>query len=168
MRIFGVNQVNLPSAVPILQLLLARNRGLHRAKNFKMHQPVNGIFRSMSWRHAAAMLRKPLQQVRRDANVQRSIMLACNYVYAGRLFISHALESAAQWTLKQVQGDVNFGKMSCVDSNLRTASCRCGPLSAIPTGAFADPNFPQPHYSVWEGRKHPWVTIKGDGIEHYD
>ena len=142
MRIFGVNQVNLPSAVPILQLLLARNRGLHRAKNFKMHQPVNGIFRSMSRRHAAAMLRKPLQQVRRDANVQRSIMLACNYVYAGRLFISHALESAAQWTLKQVQGDVNFGKMSCVDSNLRTASCRCGPLSAIPTGAFADRDFP--------------------------
>ena len=41
-------------------------------------------------------------------------------------------------------------------------------LFAIPTGAFADPDFPQPHYSVWEGRKHPWVTIKGDGIEHYD
>lgn len=41
-------------------------------------------------------------------------------------------------------------------------------LFAIPTGAFADPDFPQPHYSVWEGRKHPWVTINGDGIEHYD
>ena len=108
MRIFGVNQIYLPSAVPILQLFFARNRRLHRAKNFKMHQPVNGIFRSMSRRHAAAMLRKPLQQVRRDANVQRSIMLACNYVYAGRLFISHALESAAQWTLKQVQGDANW------------------------------------------------------------
>jgi hypothetical protein len=41
-------------------------------------------------------------------------------------------------------------------------------LFAIPTGAFADPDFPQPQYSVWEGRKHPWVAIKGDGIEHYD
>jgi hypothetical protein len=65
-------------------------------------------------------------------------MLAREYIYAGRFFISHALESAAKWTLKHVQGDVNFGKMSCVNSNLRTATCRCGPLSAIPSGAFAD------------------------------
>ncbi len=117
MRIPVINQVNLPSAAPIFQLLLARNRRLHRAKNFKMHQPVNGIFGSMSRRHTAAMLRKPLQQVGRDANVQRSIMLARNYVYARRFFISHALESAAKWTLKQVQGDVNFGKMFHMNSN---------------------------------------------------
>ena len=166
MRIFGVNQVNLPSAVPILQLLLARNRGLHRAKNFKMHQPVNGIFGRMSRRHTAAMLRQPLQQVGRDANVQRSIMLAREYIYARRFFISHALESAAKWTLKQVQGDVNFGKMFHMNSNPHAVTCRCDQLSAIPTGAFADPDFPQPHYSVWEGRKHPWVEIVGEGIEH--
>ena len=142
MRIFGVNQIYFPSAVPILQLFFARNRHLHRAKNFKMHQPVNGIFRSMTRRHAAAMLRKPLQQVGRDADVQRSIMLACNYVYAGRFFISHALESAAKWTLKQVQGGVNFGKMFHMNSNPRAVTCRCGPLSAIPTGAFAGTDFP--------------------------
>ena len=41
-------------------------------------------------------------------------------------------------------------------------------LFAIPTGAFADRDFPAPHYSVWEERKHPWVTIDGDGIEHHD
>ena len=168
MRIFGVNQVNLPSAVPILQLLLARNRDLHRAKNFKMHQPVNGIFGSMPRRHAAAMLRKPLQQVGGNADVQRPIKLAREYIYAWRFFISHALESAAKWTLKQVQGDVNFCKISRVDSNPHAVTSRCGQLSAIPTGAFADPDFPQPHYSVWEGRKHRWVTIKGDGIKHYD
>jgi hypothetical protein len=63
------------------------------------------------------MLRKPLQQVGRDANVQRSIMLAREYIYARRFFISHALESAAKWTLKQVQGDVNFGKMFHMNSN---------------------------------------------------
>jgi hypothetical protein len=114
------------------------------------------------------MLREPLQQVGRDANVQRSIMLACNYVYAGRFFISHALEIAAKWTLKQVQGDVNFSKMFHMNSNPHAVTCRFGPLPAIATGAFADPDFLQPHYSVWEGRKHPWVTIKGDGIEHYD
>lgn len=41
-------------------------------------------------------------------------------------------------------------------------------LCAIPVGAFADRDFPAPHYSVWEGRRHPWVTIQGDHIEHHD
>jgi hypothetical protein len=29
---------------------------------------------------------------------------------------------------------------------------------AIPVGAFADPTFPEPRFSVWESRKHAWVT----------
>ena len=39
-------------------------------------------------------------------------------------------------------------------------------LVAIPLGAFADPSFPAPLFSVYENRKHPWVRIEGDGIEH--
>ena len=39
-------------------------------------------------------------------------------------------------------------------------------LTAIAVGAFADPSFPPPHYSVYEGRKHPRVAVAGDGIEH--
>ena len=41
-------------------------------------------------------------------------------------------------------------------------------LFAIAVGAFADKDFPAPHYSVWEERKHPWVAVDGDGIEHHD
>ena len=41
-------------------------------------------------------------------------------------------------------------------------------LIAIAVGAFADPNFPAPIYSVFEGRKHDWIAIIGDGIEHID
>ncbi len=41
-------------------------------------------------------------------------------------------------------------------------------LFAIPMGAFADKDFPAPHYSVWEGHKHRWAAIHGDDIEHYD
>jgi hypothetical protein len=41
-------------------------------------------------------------------------------------------------------------------------------LFAIPVGNFADQNFPAPHYSVWENRKHRWLNITGDDIEHYD
>lgn len=41
-------------------------------------------------------------------------------------------------------------------------------LYAIAVGAFADKDFPPPEYSVYEDRKHSWVVIAGDGIEHYD
>jgi hypothetical protein len=32
-------------------------------------------------------------------------------------------------------------------------------LVAIPIGAFADSAFPPPAFSVWESRKHDWVTL---------
>jgi hypothetical protein len=38
-------------------------------------------------------------------------------------------------------------------------------LIAIPVGAFADPNFPAPTYSVYEGRRHRWVEMSPD-IKH--
>ena len=41
-------------------------------------------------------------------------------------------------------------------------------LIAIPVGTFADPHFPPPRLSVWEERKHEWVEIRGEGVEHYD
>ena len=38
---------------------------------------------------------------------------------------------------------------------------------AVPVGVFADPDFPQPQVSVYEERKHRWVSLP-DGIEHID
>ena len=38
---------------------------------------------------------------------------------------------------------------------------------AIPLGAFDDPWFARPAFSVWEERKHDWVEIIGD-VEHSD
>ena len=37
---------------------------------------------------------------------------------------------------------------------------------AIPLGAFDDPFFLSPRFSVWESRKHDWVHILGDDVEH--
>lgn len=37
----------------------------------------------------------------------------------------------------------------------------------IPVGVFAEPGFPGPTVSVYESRKHAWVTMP-EGIEHYD
>jgi hypothetical protein len=39
-------------------------------------------------------------------------------------------------------------------------------LTAIAVGAFADPSFPAPAYSVYENRKHKWLDLVGDQIEH--
>lgn len=38
---------------------------------------------------------------------------------------------------------------------------------AIPVGAFADPGFPAPTFSVYEERMHSWVEMPAD-IEHMD
>ncbi len=37
-------------------------------------------------------------------------------------------------------------------------------MRAVPVGAFADPTFPPPVYSVYEERRHPWVSVP-DGAE---
>jgi hypothetical protein len=37
---------------------------------------------------------------------------------------------------------------------------------AVPVGAFADPSFPAPKFSVYEHRKYPWVAVLGENVEH--
>ena len=39
-------------------------------------------------------------------------------------------------------------------------------LVAIPLGAFDDPYFAAPAFSVWEERKNDWVEISGDCVQH--
>lgn len=39
-------------------------------------------------------------------------------------------------------------------------------LTAIAIGAFADPEFPAPTFSMYENRKHHWVEIIGYDVEH--
>jgi hypothetical protein len=40
-------------------------------------------------------------------------------------------------------------------------------LTAVPIGAFADPDFPAPKFSVYEERMHKWTAIFGDDVEHF-
>jgi hypothetical protein len=39
-------------------------------------------------------------------------------------------------------------------------------ITAVPLGAFADPGFPAPKFSVYEHRKHAWTLVLGDEVEH--
>ncbi len=38
---------------------------------------------------------------------------------------------------------------------------------AVPIGAFADPAFPPPRVSVYESRRHAWLTVPA-AMEHHD
>jgi hypothetical protein len=38
-------------------------------------------------------------------------------------------------------------------------------MTAVPVGAFADPTFPAPVRSIYDGRQHPWLTLR-EPIEH--
>jgi hypothetical protein len=41
-------------------------------------------------------------------------------------------------------------------------------LIAVAMGAFADPAFPAPNYSVFERRSHHWVEAMGGALQHSD
>lgn len=41
-------------------------------------------------------------------------------------------------------------------------------FTIVAVGAFADPAFPSPTVSVFEERRHGWVAITGDAVEHFD
>ena len=40
-------------------------------------------------------------------------------------------------------------------------------VMAVPVGAFADPVFPAPRFSVYESRRHAWVGLPAD-VDHFD
>jgi hypothetical protein len=41
-------------------------------------------------------------------------------------------------------------------------------LVGVPVGAFADPAFPPPTYSVYGKRRHPWARAPESCVEHDD
>ena len=47
-------------------------------------------------------------------------------------------------------------------------NCKFDDQVAIPLGAFDDPYFLSPRFSVWEGRKCDWIEIVNPDVEHFD
>jgi hypothetical protein len=41
-------------------------------------------------------------------------------------------------------------------------------LIAVPVGAFADPTFPPPQFSVYGARRHPWAVMPNLAVENLD
>jgi hypothetical protein len=53
-------------------------------------------------------------------------------------------------------------------STLVFATARRAGMTAIAVGAFTDPDFPAPKFSIYEASKHAWVSILGDDVTHLD
>lgn len=74
--------------------------------------------------------------------------------------------NATDWTRTGENGSMTQSFCAICGSSLYYRNENLPGQVAIPLGAFADPSFPPPHFSVFENRRHPWVTITGDDIEH--
>ena len=65
-------------------------------------------------------------------------------------------------------GDISTSARNAAPTCITTTTASSTASIAIPLGAFDDPYFLKPRFSVWEERKHDWVEIIGDEIEHMD
>lgn len=76
---------------------------------------------------------------------------------------------ARVWTRIADSGHViDYNFCPACGSTVHYAGGNFPDVIAIPLGAFADPGFPPPEFSVWEKRRHPWTVVLGDDVEHTD
>lgn len=74
---------------------------------------------------------------------------------------------AARWSRTGDSGSRStYAFCPTCGSTVAYASENIPGLTAVPVGAFADPGFPPPRYSVHEERKHDWVAVLGETVDH--
>ena len=82
-RVLPLDQIAFPVATPVLELLLARDRRLHRLVHLEPDQAVDGILLCEPAERPRAVLGQPLHQVRCDADVERAMLPRGEHVDAG-------------------------------------------------------------------------------------
>ncbi len=102
--IFRFDEVDLPGAVPALELLFAGDRSLHGLEELGVDEAVDPVSRGEARRFGSAMLPEACGEVGRDTYIKGAARLAGKNVGA-RASLSHDRTIAGPWTLKQVQGD---------------------------------------------------------------
>lgn len=66
-------------------------------------------------------------------------------------------------------GKLEFHFCPTCGATVHYAIDRMPNVVAVPLGAFADRDFPEPRVSVYEARRHPWVAIATRGeLERHD
>jgi hypothetical protein len=104
-RIFGFDQVDLPLAMPALQLFLSGDGACHVTEHLEADQRMNVIPGRKPFGGPFPMLPESRDQVAGDSDVKGAVCLAGKDVDTRGTFELHGAEFAVEWTLKQVQGD---------------------------------------------------------------
>ena len=95
LRVRRLDQLDLPLALPILDLLLTRDRGVHRPGEFEPDERLHAIAVGEAAETAVAVLADALDQVRGDAGVERAVPRAGHDIGAGLEVGMHGVEARA-------------------------------------------------------------------------
>lgn len=104
-RISGIDEIDLPLPMPVLELLFTGDGALHVTKTLEVDEALNLVTAGEAGGLAVSMLPQARNQVRCDANIKCAVKPAGQNVDAGEPLVLHKQTSAETWTLKQVQGD---------------------------------------------------------------
>ena len=104
-RVFAHNKVDLPLSVPSFQLFLALYRLIYAAEYFVSNESMHRIAFGKAVDFIVSMLPQTSNKVACNANIKRSVGLACEDVDAGLVCNIHQSTRAKKWILKQVQDD---------------------------------------------------------------
>lgn len=87
-------------------------------------------------------------------------------------FHAHLVQSSgryAEWTCTSESGTrTTYRFCPGCGSTIAFASERTPDMVMIPVGAFASFALPPPSISMFEERRHSWVTVAADSLEHFD
>ena len=86
LRIVLLDQVELPVAVPVLQLLLAGDRAGHVLEHLEPDETVDGMALRETWNGAGSVLVQALERVTRHTDVERAATAARQNVDARAAF----------------------------------------------------------------------------------
>ena len=103
--VLGIDQLDLALTMPLLELLPAQDDRLHLAEHLAVNQTVDPVSPNEAGEQPFTILHKPLEQVRRDADVDRAVVPVRKQVDASVSLFAQASGRAEEWTLKQFQGD---------------------------------------------------------------
>ncbi len=94
-RVRRLDQFDLPLALPVLDLLLARDRGVHRPGEFEPDERFDAVSFCEAVEAAAPMLAHALDQMGGDAGVERAVPRARHGIDAGLEVGVHGMEARA-------------------------------------------------------------------------
>ena len=95
LRVRRLDQLDLPLPLPILDLLLARDRGVHRPGEFEPDERFDVIAFGEAVETAVVVLADALDQMRGDAGVERAVVCAGHDIGAGLEVGVHGVEARA-------------------------------------------------------------------------